>query len=261
MRRRIVATCGFVLSAVVLGVAAQRPSPELLVTLRFLPQESVRSSTVALPPSMLDRSVDIRVQDARDASDPRAIGTGTNDDDLPFPIRATSDVGAFAGESITDMANAQALKRTGPADRVLQLRLTRFHVNESNKAVGSTYTADVHLAYTLLDAQGKTLAEGAAAGTATRYGRARSGGNCAEVLSDALKDAYTKVFGDATLQQAWSTGQASLPVTAVGAPPSAPGAPSGSIESRLQAVDDLFKRGVITKEEHAARRAAILKEI
>ena len=65
----------------------------------------------------------------------------------------------------------------------------RFHVDERNEAVGSTYSAEVQFTYVVTDASGATLAEGAAAGTANRYGRARSGANCAEVLSDALRDA------------------------------------------------------------------------
>ena len=259
MRRLALASVFLILPPLVLGAGAQKPSSDLLIKLKFFPQESVRSNSVALPSSLIDRSVEIRVQDSRDLPDALVVGSGTNDDDLPFAIRAATDVGKFVGESVTQLATAQALKKGAPAERVLQLRLTRFNVNESNKALGSTDIAEVHFAYTLLDDGGKTLAEGAAAGTANRYGRARSGDNCSEVLSDALKDAFTKTIGDPTLQQAWMSGQ---PRSSAASPPvdHAPGT-KGTIEERLRVLDDLLKRGVITKEEHAARRAAILKEV
>ncbi len=200
------------------------------------------------------------MQDGRESADPRIVGTGTNDDDLPFPIRAMTDVGQFVGEAVAQLATAQALKK-GSSDRVLQLRLTRFNVNESNKAIGSTYNAEVHFAYSLLDGQGRTLTEGATAGTAARYGRARSGENCAEVLSDALKDAFTKAIADPVLHRAWASGQPTPSAASPAGAGPAPAAAPGSIESRLKTVDDLFKRGVITAEEHATRRAAILKEL
>lgn len=259
MRRPIVASMWLVLPAALLGLAAQRPSPDLLVTLKFLPQESVRTNSVALPASLIDRSLEIRVEDSREQTDPRIVGTGTNDDDQPFPIRATTDVGQFVGEAVAQLATAQTLKKSLPAERVLQLRLTRFNVNESNKAVGSTYAAEVHFAFTLLDGEGKTLTEGASSGVANRYGRARSGANCAEVLSDALKDAFTKTIADPSLQQAWMSGQPTP--SAARTPASQPSAVTGTVEERLKTLDGLLKRGVITQEEHATRRAAILKEL
>src|SRR5258705_5738775 len=149
MRNFIVASCAIFLAATVLG--AQKPSPDLQVALKFLPQESVRANTVALPRPLIDGGLELRVMDSRDLADPRIIGSGTNDDDLPFPIRATTDVDTFVGEAVAQLVTAQALKKNTPAERLLQVRLTRFNVNESNKALGSTYAAEVHFAYTLLD--------------------------------------------------------------------------------------------------------------
>jgi hypothetical protein len=262
MRRLVAASCGFVLAVAILEAAQKKPA-DLVVPLKFQPQESVRASSVALPTNVIDRALEIRVEDGRELPDLRTIGTGTDDDDVTFAIRSTTDVAPWVTESVAQMAAAQAFKKGPPADRVLKLRLTRFNVNEMNKAVGSTYVAEVHFAYTLLDADGKTLFEGAAAGTTSRYGRARSTGNAAEVLSDALKDAFAKTIGDAALQKAWGSGKPAAPAAAPagGQPPAAAPASASSIEQRLKTLDDLLKKGVITKEEHAARRAAILKEI
>lgn len=257
MHKLFWSSIGLLVSAGILSAAA--PPKELLVTLKFSPQESVKAASVALPPSVLNRPLDLRVEDQRELTDPRVIGDGTDDDDLPFPIKARSDVGQFVGNAIAELATAQALKKGTPADRVLQLHLTRFHVSERNKALGSTYTAEAHFAYLLVDSAGATLLEGAAAGTATRYGRARSEGNCTEVLSDALKDAFVKMLGDSALQKAWGSGQ---PLSPAAAPPAVQSpTPAATVEERLKVLDDLLKKGLITKEEYAARRAAILKEI
>jgi len=237
-----------VLGAALPAMAQPRP---LLVTLKFVPQESVHVAGTALPPSVLDRSVEIRVQDSRNLADAATIGEGTDDDDRPFPIRASSDVVPFVSNTVTGLATSRALKIASPADRQLRLRLTRFNVNETNKAVGSTYSAEVQFAFVIADGDGRALAEGAASGTANRYGRARSGANCAEVLSDALKDAFMNVLADTTLQSAWRSGTPSASNTA----------PAGqeTMEMRLRRINDLLQKGLITPEEHKILREQILK--
>lgn len=252
MRKFLWLSIGLFVSST-LNAASQEGPKELLVTLKFVPQESVSTASVALPSSVLNRTVELRVEDGREVLDPRVIGDGTDDDDLPFPIKSRTDVAQFVGATIDALATAHALKKGTPADRVLQLRVTRFNVRERNKAVGSTYAAEAHLLYVLVDGAGTTLSEGASAGTASRYGRARSEGNCTEVLSDALKDAFVKMLTDSALRQAWASGQ---PLPSAQSP-----AATATIEERLKVLDDLLKRGVITTEEHAARRAAILKQL
>jgi len=60
-------------------------------------------------------------------------------------------------------------------------------------------------------------------------------------LSDALKEAYSNVLGDQTLQAAWISGK--------------PGAASSkeveTPEERLRKLDDLLKKGLITKDVDA----------
>ena len=259
MRNLALALIGLVGSLAMLSAADEKS--DLVVTLKFVPQSSIRTSSVALPPGVIDRTVDIRVTESREQPDFRVIGTGTNDDDEIFQVRATTDVVPFVGEAVTQLAAAYSLKKGSPADRTLELRLTRFAVTEMNKAIGSTYSAEVHLAFTLKDADGQILAQGAAAGVANRYGRARSGANCSEVLSDALQEAFANTVADRPLQQAWVSGQSSPLANTAGQGTSSTPAPSATIEERLKRLDDLLTKGVISKEEHAARRAAILKEI
>lgn len=211
---------------------------------------------------MLDKVAEVRVHDSRNHANLLTLGAGTDDDDLFFPIVASGDVVAFVAGAVEQMARGQGLKTGEPSARLLDLRLTKFMVNESNKAMGSTYSAEVHFAYTLRSADGTKLTEGAASGQANRYGRARSTENCSEVLSDAMKDAFMKVLGDDTLQSTWASG---APARMLSSAPSAGATsapasqtPKGSIEERLKKLDELLKKGLITKEEHATARAAIL---
>lgn len=251
------------LSVVAASAQQRSKKADLVVDLAFTVQESLGGSSAALSPSMLDKVADVRVQDSRNHPNPLTIGTGTDDDDLFFPIVASTDVAAFVGGAVEKMAKGQGLKIGEPPARRLDLRLTKFMVNESNKAVGSTYAAEVHFAFTLLTADGTKLAEGAASGQANRYGRARSAANCSEVLSDAMKDAFMKVLGDETLQSTWASGDPSRSLPSVSSSAGATPAPSSqapkeSIEDRLKKLDELLKKGLITKEEHTTARAAIL---
>lgn len=186
------------------GLAAQPAA--LVVLLTFVPQGDADGGAVALPAAIVAQPIDLRVSDGRELADPRLLGGGTDDDDRPFPIHASLDVPPFVDQTIGSLMAARRITRASSASRQLQLRLVRFRVDERNKAVGSTYSAEVQFTYVMTDASGATLAEGAAAGTANRYGRARSGANCAEVLSDALRDAVGTLLADARVQAAWQSG-------------------------------------------------------
>jgi hypothetical protein len=228
---------------------------ELTIPLKFTPQEGVHESSADLPPTLLNQSVEIRVDDARKLDDPLLIGQGTGGDDKRFPIHADHGVAAFVQEVATSVAKEWSLKTDHPAARTLILQLTRFNIDESNKALGSIYGGEVKFAYILKDARGRTLAEGTGSGTAHRYGHAHSPENINEVLSDALKEAYANVLGDKPLQTAWISGTRST-TSSVGAAPAVE-----SPEERLRKLDDLLKKGLITKAEYDKRRAAIINDI
>ncbi|MEP7116126.1 MAG: SHOCT domain-containing protein [Acidobacteriota bacterium] len=238
--------------AVVLAAGPAVAQTGLTVALKFSPQGSSADNAVALSPSLLAQAIGLRVTDGREAPDLLVLGAGTDDDDRPFPIRSDIEVPPFVEQVVRQLADAHRVQRESTAPRQLQLRLTRFRVDESNKAVGSTYSAQVHFAYAMTDRTGAVLAEGAVVGTANRYGRARSGANCAEVLSDALREAFAKVLADTSLQAAWRSGTATRSTT----PPPA----KESIEQRLRQIDDLLKKGLITPEEYKQKRAEILKD-
>jgi len=133
--------------------------------------------------------------------------------------------------------------KTAPRGLILQVR--RFDLDESNKAVGSVYGAEINLGYVLKDAGGAVLTQGTTSGSAHRYGRSHSLANCNEVLSDAFKEAYANVFSDSDVQSKWTSIKAT--------------APAESVEERLRKLDELLKKGLITKDEYDKKRAEILK--
>lgn len=254
MRHRSVIFAATLLACAV-SVTARDSTKELVVDLKFAPQEGVHASSADLAPSMIERTVAVTIEDGRGQADPLVIGDGTNDDDKPFPIRASTDPKQYAAAAAEQIVTSWGLKTATPADRQLVIRLMRFYVNEGNKALGSVYASEVKVTYKLSDKNGKALAEGAASGTAHRYGRARSAQNCSEVLSDAFKEAVANTLSDSVLQSAWASGKGTAASTTASTPA------KESVEERLKKLDDLLKKGLITKEEHQKRRAEILKEI
>jgi hypothetical protein len=249
IRRTIISV---LVACVAVGAFARGNLKELTVPLTFIPQEGVHATNADLQPGVLKTSVDIRVEDGRKLDDPLLIGQGTGGDDKPFPVHADHSVIEYVQETVVRTGKTWGLTQTTPAARVLVLHLTRFNLDESNKALGSVYGAEVKFAYTLKDGKGAVLNEGAASGTAHRYGHAHSPENCNEVLSDALKEAFGNVLAAADLQQAWASGKRVSGAAA---------AAKESPEERLRKLDDLYKKGLITKEEYQQKRADILKEM
>ncbi len=201
MRRTFSLLIVFLFAAVAWGRGAT--PKELVVDLKFVPQEGVSTNTAHLPPSLLERSIELRVQDSRNAPDPAVIGTGTGGDDRSFPIKSGGDLAAYIQTTLADIARQWGAKVDAKSDRVLVVQVTRFFIDESNKALGSVYSSEVNLAWTLKDARGNAQAEGVGTGSTHRYGRAHSHANINEVLSDALKEAFANVLNDAKLQSAW----------------------------------------------------------
>jgi uncharacterized lipoprotein YajG len=243
-----------VLTCVAVTAFARDTRRELAVDLKFAPQEGVNSNSPDLTAAMLERAVTLRVEEGR-GGDAMEIGQGTNDDDQHFPIVASSDVLQYLTQTLSSVAQDWGLKVDKAADRVLTLKLMRFFVDESNKAVGSVYASEVKVTYTLADAKGKHLMDGAASGSAHRYGRARSADNANEVLSDALKETFAEVLSDPRLQDAWVSGKST------GGSGSGTSVKPESVEERLRKLDDLLKKGLITQDEYDKKRAEILKDV
>jgi len=177
---------------------------EKTLTLQFVPQESTGTSAPTLAGGMVERAVSVTFEDARPPSEVSQVGEGTDDHDNLFPWHSTNSVLGFATEVFHRTAVGWGIQESEGADLTLALRITRFFVMEKDQAVGSTYAADVRVGFALKDRAGVVLADGVSAGSARRYGRKRSGENCNEVLSDAIKEAYAHLFDQPNLQTAWS---------------------------------------------------------
>lgn len=209
-----------VLCAVLATPAMAKEMGPFNVTLRYAPQESTGTSVPTLMMGISDRPVKLSIADGRTIADPATIGDSTDDEDRVWPVRAASDVVAFADEVLVKNAEEWGIRVADEAPLHLSGTLLRFMVNESNKPVGAMYTADVRVGFRLQDDQGLLLWEGTAAGDASRYGKKRNQDNVNEVISDAIKEAYATALGDSALQNAWMG--KSGPVAAAAAP-SAPG--------------------------------------
>ena len=213
--------------ALVFALAALPASAKELgpfnITLRYSPQESVGTSVPTLMLGISDVPVRLSIEDGRTIADPVVIGDSTDDDDRVWPVRAATDLVAWANEVLLKNAGEWGIRVSDSAPLQLKGTLLRFMVTESNKPVGSVYNADIRVAFRLLDARGNLLWEGNAPGDATRYGKSRNEDNVNEVLSDAIKEAYATALGDTALQNAW-LGK-SGPVAAPAAASAGTGAP------------------------------------
>ena len=213
------------------GRAQAKDAGIFTISLRYAPQESVADASVVLAPGLPDRPLALALADGRAGADPAVIGDRSDDDDHVWPVKASNDVVGWADEVLRKNAADWGIKTAADAPLKLGGKLTRFHTLESNKALGSTYNAEVQVAFTLTNAAGQSLWEGSAAGDATRYGKSRSEENTNEVISDAVKEAYANLFNDAGLQNAWG-GKAA---------PHAGAAPAGPAVAPSALLADLVK--------------------
>jgi uncharacterized lipoprotein YajG len=190
--------------ALLTGAEAKNRSRPFDIALRFVPgEDSIASSTPEqLPSGVTDRPVRLLLTD--DRSDPADIGESSDDDDKLWPVHATNDVTAWAHGALQKTLTAWDIKLADNAPLILAVKLTALKLEESNKAVGSTFHAEVKLAASLKNAKGAVLWDGTAFGDATRYGKSRSEENANEVFSDALIEAAADLLGNEDLQEAWA---------------------------------------------------------
>jgi hypothetical protein len=177
---------------------------ERTLTLQFMPQDNDETSSPRLAEGLAARPIDLTFKDGRPSSEAGLVGEGTDDDDHLFPWMSTNPVVEFAKGVLVRTAQGWGVRIEPGSPLTLEVRLTRFFISEKDQAVGSSYAAEVRLAYELKGRDGDILMTGVASGDASRYGRKRSADNCNELLSDAMKKAYAGLFDQQGLQAAWS---------------------------------------------------------
>jgi len=189
--------------ALLTGAEAKNRSRPFEIALRFIPGDGIASSTPEqLSSGVTDRPVRLLLTD--DRSDRADIGESSDDDDKLWPVHATNDVTAWAHGGLEKTLTGWDIKLADNAPLTLAVKLTALKLEESNKAVGSTFHAEVKLAASLKNAKGAVLWDGTAFGDATRYGKSRSEENANEVFSDALIEAAADLIGNEDLQGAWA---------------------------------------------------------
>lgn len=176
---------------------------DLTLTLKFVPQEATGASAPALGEEITSRPASLTFEDKRTPTEGNIIGEYT-DDKEKLPWKATGSAGDYAKEVFLKTAGEWGIKLQEGADQRLLVRLIKFFIAEKDQAVGSTYAAQIRVTFELKSRDGNLLGSGTASGDASRYGRKHSADNCNEVLSDALKEAYSDLFDNPTLQAGWS---------------------------------------------------------
>jgi len=215
--------------------AEARESGPFTLTLQSPPQEAAGDATAAA--AFADHPAKVMVVEGRTAADLTVIGEISDHADKTFPILAANDAVAWADGALKKSAAAAGIRVSPDAPLALTAKLTGLKLTAVTKAFGSTYNAEIQLTYVLTDGKGRTLWQGAAEGSANRYGKARSAENANEVLADAVKEAFGNALNDAGLQGAW--GGKGKPV-AVASPAAAPPAATAAM-SPADLLADLVK--------------------
>lgn len=203
MRKTTATIFGALVLLTMLLPATRAARGDLSVGLAFQPQETTGSAPIFIPGNAGAVPLALEVKDARELPDATIVGDGTDDDDSPFAIRATTSVEAFARDVLLADLAKWGVRTSDDAKLVLAVSLVQFAVTERNQAVGSMYTANVRLRGRLMERGGRTRWTGGMGGEVRRYGRKQSTDNCNEVLSDALQEVYSGLLSQPRLHAAW----------------------------------------------------------
>jgi hypothetical protein len=231
-------------SALVLGlfltseaVQAKKNNPN--IHLVYDPQQTVAEAYASIPGNVRQHPLSIHLVDGRALANPALIGSRTNDDDQLFDLKATNEVVPFVEEILLRNAREWGVRVEDDADLVLAAELLTFQVTERDKAVGSTFKAEVRVAGQLQNRAGHQLWSGSAYGDATRYGKKLSNENCNEVLSDAMMEAFADLFSQPDLHHVWTGGRAPASI----ARSSSPQSEAVSPEELLRELKGLLDQG------------------
>lgn len=279
-----------VLASLLLALAAQAaPERRPLQVQLFSKGIPPASTPPAALPEANRRSIALVVEDGRGADAGSMVGQALDDGVPVWPIIATNDVRAYVEQLARSVLGQWGIS-LGEAERgTLKLRFTRFSAAHNNRAVGATYVGDTTFEASFVNRRGKVVARGTFSGSVDHYGRGRSAEGVNEVLGESLAEALAWMLNDPQFRRAWSAGAddeppparrakpaaapsrpanapappAAAAEAAPAAPPAAAPAAAGtpSVEDRLRRVEELWQRGVISKDERDRQRAKILEEL
>ncbi len=222
--------------------AEARESGPFTLTLQSPPQEAAGDAAAAA--AFADHPAKVMVVEGRTGADLTVLGEISDHADKVFPIQAANDALAWVDGAFKKSAAAAGIRVSPDAPLALTAKLTGLKLTATTKAFGSVYNAEIQLTYALTDGRGRTLWQGAAEGSANRYGKARSAENANEVLGDAVKEAFGNVLNDAGLQGAWGGRQGTPKPVALASPAAAPAAAASAATAAMSPADlltDLVK--------------------
>ncbi|HEY2738157.1 MAG TPA: hypothetical protein VGK45_07095, partial [Thermoanaerobaculia bacterium] len=127
------------------------------IALRPLPQASLQGQSPALGAAMSAKAVRLMIEDGRSGPDPAIIGQTQDHTDQFFPLRTSSNVLAWTTDSVQKAVAVWGIKTADSAPLVLTGRIVQFVLNESTKAVGAVYGAEIQISFTLKNAKGGVL--------------------------------------------------------------------------------------------------------
>lgn len=240
------ALLALVLAAAGTTAAQAKATGPWQIALRPLPQAALQAEPPILGAGMTERPVKLVIEDGRTGPDPAVIGQTQDHTDQFFPLRTTSNVPAWTTDALQKAAAAWGIKTADGAPLVLSGKIVRFSLNESTKAVGAMYNAEIQISFTLKNAKGGVLWESNASGDAGRFGKSRSEENANEVLVDAVKQAYSEFFANPGLQEGWMGKATPHAAAASAAAPAAPAAPPMTPAALLTELVKLKKQGFDT---------------
>lgn len=192
--------------AVVLALpAAAAPSPDLVVTLKFIPTEPEevleQRGVVAVGGGPFEILV---VSDGRPDKDDvigRNIEKGAN-----VPIRARTPVTSWLTQVLSSSFAGWGTPSTPGAGLVVEPELIKLFVVEEH-----TYKAEVTMKFRLKRRDGTEIWAGIVGGAASRFGRSLKEENYQEVLSDALLSCISKFWADPGFRETWAKGASPEP--------------------------------------------------
>jgi uncharacterized lipoprotein YajG len=239
MRRSTpIALALFLVLAMLAPAAATAKKNDPNVRLTWAPTSAVAEASAAPTSEMRAVTAALVVTDDRAVADKAVVGIRTDDEDRHVELRATTGVADFVEASLASQARRWGFAMAdeqGEAGVLLVAKLTQLAVEETNQAVGATYSAEATLEIELRDSAGKTRAKGSYFGDASRYGKKFSNENTNEVISDALAEAFANALGDPSIRNPWGG-------TAAGGGASAAAGPI-TPEDALREVRDLMADG------------------
>lgn len=174
------------LTVTLTALGAARPKT-LAIVLRWNPNEKQVIPTFEVPetqPFVIESFADARER-------PDQIGENI-EKKIKVPVTTTSNVAAFVRDNLVRQLKVIGLdvRTAGDAQVVLRAELTDFWVSESDH-----YNGLIRLRVTALDALGRELWSGMAAGTSGNFGRSLKPDNYTEAFSNCLQDLAAKLAG------------------------------------------------------------------